>query len=96
MALYFDQASLSQDGDFLLRIAAAAQNEVDLGTQQPTAWAALHQWAIAAAPGFADAYSSAVAGGVEFPGRDPAVITDEQLLAAVVAEAAAEAEPEST
>ena len=87
----FDQATLSQDQDFYLRIAACAENDVDLGDQLATTWAAYHQWAVAAAPGFADAYAYAVANGVENPGRDPAVITDEQIVAAVVAEAQAPA-----
>lgn len=85
MSFLFDQALLSTDGDFFQRVAAGAQNELDLGDTQPTTWAGLHIWAVAAAPGFADAYASAVVSGVENPGRDPAVITDEQITAAVVA-----------
>lgn len=83
---YFDQAQLSRDGDFAQRIAAAAQLEIeDLGDQHPMDWAAEHQWQVAAAPGFADAYASAVAGGVPNPGRDPSVISDAQILAAMQA-----------
>jgi hypothetical protein len=40
---------------------------------------------MAAAPGFADAYASAVAGGVPAPGRDPSVISDAQILSAIQA-----------
>lgn len=87
MPFLYDQATLSQDVDFYLRVSAAAQNEVDLDGQLAQTWAANHVWAVAAAPGFADAYASAVASGVEFPGRDPSVISDEQIMAAVVAEA---------
>ena len=61
-------------------------------TPTATTWAATHVWAVAAAPGFADAYSSALAGGVPTPGRDPAVITDAMLLGAVQALAAGELE----
>lgn len=81
---FFDQATLSTDGDFRQRIAACAATQ-DIGDTQPTAWADANQWWLAAAPGFAAAYASALAGGVERPGRDPAVITDEQILAAVQA-----------
>jgi hypothetical protein len=82
---YYDQALLAQDWDFTQRVASSAAIEIDLGDTQPLAWAAEHIWIIAAAPGFADAYSSAIAGGVENPGRDPAVISDGQILAAVQA-----------
>lgn len=87
MAL-FDQAQLSNDGDFFQRVAASAQNDVDLAGGLPTRWAADHVWAIAAAPGFAAAYSTAILNGVENPGRDTAVISDAQITAAVAAEAA--------
>lgn len=83
---YSDQAMLSRDGDFNLRIAACAAVEVDLvPPNQPTEWATEHIWFIAAAPGFADAYAYAIATGVERPGNDPAVISDGEILAAVQA-----------
>lgn len=81
---YAEQALLSSDSDFLARTAACAAVEVDR-THQPTQWAKDHIWWIAAAPGFADAYASAVAGGVERPGNDPAVISDAQILSVVQA-----------
>jgi hypothetical protein len=80
---YFDQATLSRDGDFMLRLAACAAVEITLGDAQPLDWAAEHQWQVAASPGFADAYASAVANGVERPGQDPSVISDAQILSAV-------------
>jgi hypothetical protein len=86
MALW-DQSMLARDGDFNLRIAACVSNENS--DVDPLQWAAEHQWGIAAAPGFADAYSSAVAADVENPGRDPSVISDAQILAAVQALASA-------
>lgn len=85
---YFDQAQLSNDGDFYQRVSACAQNEIDLGGVHPTKWAGDHIWSIAAAPGFADAYASAILNGVPEPGRDPSVISDGQILAAVSAEPA--------
>lgn len=83
---YYEQSLLSQDADFYNRVAACAATEVD--TDNPTSWASNNLWDVAAAPGFADAYSSAIAGNVENPGRDPSVISDDQILAAVQAVAA--------
>jgi hypothetical protein len=82
---YWDVSQLAQDPDFLLRVAACYSTETatDPEAAYPTQWASEHQWAIAGAPGFGEAYASAVAGGVPNPGRDPAVIGDDQILAAV-------------
>lgn len=82
---YWDQAQLSRDPDFTQRLAAAGAVEVTAAAADPLGWAVEHQWAVAASPGFADAYASAVASGVERPGQDPAVISDAQILAAVQA-----------
>ena len=84
---YFEQALLGQDWDFVQRIAACATVETG---DDGTLWANVHAWEVAAAPGFADAYSSALAGDVPNPGRDPAVISDAQILSAVQAELADE------
>jgi hypothetical protein len=83
---YYDQALLTQDGDFYLRLGACAEVEQDL--EPGLVWASTHQASIAAAPGFADAYASALASGVPNPGRDPAVISDQMILSAVQAELA--------
>ena len=80
---YYEQSLLSKDGFFRERIAACVSSEPTEIGMHPTTWADQHQWQIAAAPGFADAYSYALETGVEDPGKDPAVIADEQLLAAV-------------
>jgi hypothetical protein len=82
---YADQALLSKDPDFIDRISAAAAVEVDPNPTPPDTWGRVNVWWIAAAPGFADAYASALAGGVERPGNDPAVIPDADILAAVQA-----------
>ena len=83
---YSDQALLSQDFDFTTRIAACAAVEVTLAPDEPPmTWAVNHVWLIAAAPGFADAYASALAAGVPRPGNDQSVISDPQILAAVQA-----------
>lgn len=78
---YFDQSLLAFDGDFLSRVTACVSNEAR--TIDPLAWANDHRWQMAAAPGFADAYASALAADVPNPGRDAAVISDAQILAAV-------------
>lgn len=80
---YSDQALLSNDSDFLQRIAACAAIEIDLGETHPVTWGANHQWQIAASPGFGDKYASALAAGVPRPGNDPAVISDGDILSAV-------------
>lgn len=83
---YSDQALLSVDPDFIDRLSASAAVETDPAAGlPPDQWARNSVWWIAAAPGFADAYASAIAAGVERPGNDPAVISDEQILAAVQA-----------
>lgn len=83
---YSDQALLSQDPDFITRVAASAAVETSpVGGIRPDQWAYANVWWIGAAPGFADAYASAVAGGVPRPGNDPAVISDAQILSAVQA-----------
>jgi hypothetical protein len=82
---YYYQALLSTDPDFIQRVAACAAVEITLADLQPTQWAYDHMWIIAASPGFADAYSSAIVANVPTPGRDEAVISDGQILAAVQA-----------
>jgi hypothetical protein len=79
---YSAQAKLSQDVAFINRVAACA------AVEQPddaVSWAYGNVWDVAAAPGFADAYESALAGDVDNPGDDPSVISDAQILAAVQA-----------
>lgn len=81
---YYDVFLLTQDVDFQARIAACYAVETEAGDgENPNAWSIDHIWDMAAAPGFGDAYASAVAGAVENPGRDQAVISDGQILAAV-------------
>lgn len=89
---YFDVSELAANTDFLNRVAACYAVETPLGTGElPPQWATEHSWDMASAPGFGDAYASAVAGGVPRPGADPSVITDAQILSAVQAVMAAEA-----
>lgn len=82
---YASHAALAGDADFISRVSAAAADEV-ARPQHPVTWARDHIWWVAAAPGFAEAYESAVVGGVPRPGLDPSVISDAQILSAVQAE----------
>ena len=88
---YYDVALLQADTDFRNRVAAAFAQEkiaadvIPYGADDPWTWAATYAWAIAAAPGFGDAYAYALAQEPPnpAPGKDPTVITDGQILAAV-------------
>lgn len=83
---YSDIALLAADEDFKQRVNAAYATEVldDPTTRQhPNGWVFENIWFIASAPGFGDAYASALAGSVERPGNDPSVISDAQILSAV-------------
>jgi len=75
---YWDGHLLAIDEDFKARVEfCAIQEGATFG------WVVDNTIRVAAAPGLADAYASALAGGVEDPGRDPAVISDAMILAAV-------------
>jgi hypothetical protein len=79
---YWDTAQLSDDPDFRQRCTAAlATEQHPTPEQQAYAW----RWQYAGQPGFGDAYAYAVETGVPNPGRDPSVITDEQILSATQA-----------
>lgn len=77
---YSSSAQLQSDTYFRRRVTAcAAEQQV----ADPEVWANDNSWKMAAMPGFAEAYESAVASGIPNPGDDPAVITDPQILSAV-------------
>jgi hypothetical protein len=79
---YYDVAQMSADTDLTARVAACAAQE-GKGDGNPRQWASDHMLVIAASPGWEQAWASAVAANVEFPGRDPGVITDGNILGAV-------------
>lgn len=65
------------------RVTACAAIE---GVGDPDQWASDRAWALAAQPGWAEAWESALAAHPEdgyLPGQDEAVITDQHILAAV-------------
>lgn len=76
---YSDISLLAADNDFIQRTRACAATE---GIADPVQWSVDHQWQMAAAPGFGEAYASALASNVPRPGWDQSVISDPQLLSA--------------
>ena len=93
---YNSIAALAVDADFRDRIAACYSSERPTSVLHPVKWADQYQFSIAGAPGFGDAYASAIAGEVPNPGKDESVISDAMLLGAVQAlltELEAEAPP---
>lgn len=79
---YWDVAEMSQNGDLMMREAACYATEPN-PTEDPVQWALKFGMLLAGQPGWAEAWASAVAGGVERPGKDAGVITDGQILSAV-------------
>jgi hypothetical protein len=79
---YSTLSQLAKDTDFRDRVTACAATQ---GITQADKWADDNRWLMAAQPGFDDSYAYAVAVGVADPGKDLAVITDEQILSAVQA-----------
>lgn len=79
---YYAQSRLAKDETLFDRVAACAASEQ---IPNPQGWAWSLVWQFSAQPGWADAYSYAIATGVENPGREESVISDGQILAAVQA-----------
>ena len=84
---YFDVSQLAADSHFLGRVSACYAVETNAVRDRvpPPQWAQQHAWEMAAQPGFGDQYASALAQNPPNPepGKDPGVITDGQILAAV-------------
>lgn len=78
---YNSIAEMARNNALRERIAACASAEGV--TIQPTRWADENQWFLAASPGWAAAWASALASNNEAPGRDEGVITDGMILASV-------------
>jgi hypothetical protein len=79
---YSTLAQLAKDADFSERVTACAATQ---GITQADKWAEDNRWAMAAQPGFDDAYAYALAFNVTNPGKDVSVISDAQILSAVQA-----------
>jgi hypothetical protein len=79
---YLDIANMTLNGALVQRMTAAAAQE---GAAEPEGWVQTHRWTLCAAPGWADAWASAVENGVVDPGADESVITDPMILSEVQA-----------
>lgn len=74
-------AIMANDSYLNRRLTSAAAQE---GKPKPfEEWVADRRWELASTPGWAEAWESAVAAGVETPGEDEGVVTDGMILAAV-------------
>lgn len=79
---YLSVAQMADDSDLLSRVTACAAVE---GEAQPALWTQRHKWAIAAQPGWGDAWQYAIDTGVVDIGKSSTVITDAAILSAVQA-----------
>lgn len=89
-SLTYSQHLLAHDGQAAGRVSSILRDEgyIPVGEDaEPVAWKYMQD--IAAQPGLAEAYHSALIAGVEEPGAADDVITDGALLSAVVAVMAA-------
>jgi hypothetical protein len=77
---YLTIAVVSTDTFMIQRVAACAAQQ---GQTEPHWWATQNGYLWAAAPGWGAKWDSAVASGIAEPGKDPAVITDGDILAVV-------------
>lgn len=84
---YLVQSQIVGDHHLISRAAACAAT---LGVSGPLQWAARHSWELVASPGWVDAYIASgklpegdPAAASFTAGADPAIITDEMILAAV-------------
>lgn len=81
---YLTQAIIASDPYMLQRVTAAAASENrDTYGFDAAGWTSERRYAWGSAPGWAEKWDSAVAGGIEEPGKDPAVILDADILSEV-------------
>lgn len=79
---YLAVARMAADDDLLARVTACVARE---GDRDPELWTQRNKWAIAAQPSWDEAwdYATNLDPARTDIGRDPAVITDGQILSAV-------------
>lgn len=84
--MYLTQSIIADDSYMRLRVSSAAAQEgvTEVGID-PDLWAFEWRRVWAAAPGWAEAWESAQAGGVVDPGASASVITDSMILSQVQA-----------
>lgn len=85
---YLTISHIKTDTQFLLRCSASVASEVSAGSSDgDTAfteeWTNLRSWDLAATPGWAAKWESALAGGISNPGENSAVITDGDILSRI-------------
>ncbi len=79
---YWECAQLAMNLDVVARVTACAAQE---GIPDPVNWVDTHRWRWASSPGWGAAWAYALASGVTDPGKNPGVIPDGMILAAVAA-----------
>lgn len=82
---YSDVAAIQKSSTLAERCMGGVAQEVVAGsiegdTSDIPGWVSLRMWDYAASPGWADAWASAVIGGMTDPGSNPGVITDSMIL----------------
>jgi hypothetical protein len=87
---YLAIAAIANDESMVERMNAAAAQQSHLGNAPrivPDAefWVNANKYVWASSPGWGDKWASALAGGIEDPGKDESVITDADILATVQA-----------
>jgi hypothetical protein len=90
---YLGIASIANDLDMNERMRAAASQQVHLGEvsliTDPMSWVATNRYLWASSPTWAEKWDYALAANLDNPdyepGKDPAVITDDDILATVQA-----------
>lgn len=80
---YADIADMTKDHALIDRLTACVA--VEDRSPDPVEWTYARLWHLCSSPGWAEAYSYALATGASNPGRAEAVISDAMILAAIQA-----------
>ena len=78
---YYAQYLITMDSDFRLRVTASVAIESNMSN--PDSWVETNKWEWATAPGWAAKVVTAIDSGNDLWGRDPAVISDDDILAVI-------------
>lgn len=80
---YLAIAAIANDKHMQERVRACYAQQTETLDPTHTVWQTRYDWA--SAPGWGASWESALANGIEEPGKDPAVISDAQILSQVQA-----------
>lgn len=83
---YLSISAIANDEFMQERMKACATQQTEIGSvkfEEPLSWVVNNRYVWASSPGWGAAWDSALAGDNEEPGKDTAVITDEDILATV-------------